>query len=850
MNSREDEEDFHLLRSNAESPPTLDNRQSSANLHLPSADEDIPVDTATTIGDTLFIIDQNTDSDGSMVVYNHPPPWRPLLEDYSSAEEDALEMNTSAENIVIQVAVQAHMRQSSLEHARVRQALMDQLWATGNDSEDVENEEGNREEQEEEEENIDDVDDDDDERDLDPPEFIPPLRGPTLGLWSPTRGLPRPQTAWPPAEISATERIENDLTIQERILTISQNYDYEEIIINQQPGNIYSEPLKLQYRGAQNLDILDFPSFRNNLTVASKLHDALFLANGSTVSMYKVDEPSKILESTSVFSFETKPDATLTHMIVGANWMNVPHFINYMTTGVMNGAEYLITAADDGRVIVFCVAQLVKRYNGALKANEETPSDSRPSVIGKVIPLGTFQMSSSAWGLAVHERLQLIAVSCNTAKVTILDLKELVNGRSNTVIHYVSPRLRHNIPDVTFIDPSPEDIAKGMFRDDAFYVSCCSIAGDVVVWEFFTGKRLEKFYELTNGQTTYNSVQPLLMNETASVMTFPDEEQDAVFLRIPFDGGRWLVHRDTEEEGWTVNTVCEQDFKEVHSFYELSGSEWLNENNVFRQMSTPLHAKYPIPGLNRDDLGQVIPLDQQFFAFAMRFVHFSVVTTSVRDFDLHSRVEGHRTTRIDQQTLHLDKQRHALTDFYISNRNKNDSPTPTKASYTQRLLRNPPLSNRFMILTSKKSLYLCRAENLLCNASIPDVFRRESYVSSDSAAFDRMNIIKVIPGLSAIVVASQLGSIAIFRLVRYKSLFTIRQEYVFPVHEMLIHRTPVLRTIVGVAVTPVYESDQNPITTDPHSIRSHRLTIIYKDGFMLTYNMSRPAHDIISNLVF
>lgn len=759
---------------------------------------------------------------------SRPSIWGPiLLEDYDSSGEEGETANAFTEEVVIQSTIRGHLRQQSLD----RQAIMDQLWAAPD----------NEEEQEVEAE----MDENEEEDDLE-----------TTGTISVGQSPERARIAWSAAEISATERIDDTANIRQRIQEISRRYDNEKIHLSYQPGFPYNDPVDLRYCGAQNLDILEFPSYRNNLAVASKLQGVLFLADGSVVRMYKVDEPSQVLESSSVFSFDTKPDSTTMNMRVGANWSNFPHFINHMITGIMGGIEYLVTAADNGRVLIFEVPTLVRSYINALKLNETKSSDSRTPVQGKISPLCVFQMPASAWGLCIHEQLQLLAVSCNTARVTILNLKEYLAGTSKTVLRYVSPGLRHNIPDVSFIYPTAEDVAKGLYTEDAFYVACTSISGDLVLWEFFTGKRLDAFYQEASDKNLkmFNTVTHLLGSDIPNesmVMNLPGEPLDPQFLRVPFEGGRWLTLRNIDEEGWTINTVCEKDFKNVESFYELSGSEWLNENNVFRQLSVPLHTKYVIPGLNRDKSGQTIPLNQNFFDFGMRFIHFSISTTSVHHFDLQSHLDGHRPFRIDLRTLPLDKVRQTITDHYISSRNKcGAKPSGFEPSYTQRLLQSPPLNNQFVILTSRKSLYLCRAESFLCNGSVPDVFHRGVYVSGDSAMLDRMNMVKVIPGLSAVVIASQLGSIAVFRLVRYKSLFTMRQEYVFPVHEMLIHRTPVIRSIMGLTVTPIFESDQNPVTTDPHAVRTHRLTVLYKDGFVLTYNISRLDQNKVNELIF
>lgn len=186
---------------------------------------------------------------------------------------------------------------------------------------------------------------------------------------------------------------------------------------------------------------------------------------------------------------------------------------------------------------------------------------------------------------------------------------------------------------------------------------------------------------------------------------------------------------------------------------------------------------------------------------------------------------------------YLDTIRTGQRDVYIYKRNSHIE----ASEFSRGLLKSPPLNNQFLFLTSAKSVHLVRAETLISNASQGDIFECSSYMDRASASFDRLSIVVPIPGLNAIAVASQLGAVTIFRLVKHKSVYSMRQEYVFPVHEIFVPRRPTRRAITGLAVSPIYGSFQDPKSTDPHQVKKYRLTITYLDGFMLAYELKDPV---------
>jgi hypothetical protein len=640
----------------------------------------------------------------------------------------------------------------------------------------------------------------------------------------------------------------DDSTEKERIARCSREYRArEEINPTVQPGKKFNSRngLKLEFTGAQSLHLESLLIFINNVSATSG--NVTFLGDHDFIRVLKLDQPSGVVESKSIlkiYPILTAPNETSMQII------------NHLAIGRMNNKEWLVTAHDYGRIMVFDVERLlaaVEKYaDRPNKETEEIKYYTKPDLV--------FEVEASAWAISIHERLNLLAVSCNSGRVTVFDLTDVIVNNGDTVGVYPSPFLRHNIPEIQFIDPAEEDVGKGFYRDEAFYLYAVSIEGDVVLWEFFTGKRLERFLNCIEGHdanvyTTAAQVFAAEKNafaETHSVFLDDEEIMEEPFSRylyLAFNTGRWLLLKSIDQQAWTVNTLNEEDFMHVDNLYELTGMPYLNETNLFKQLSSPIHLKHAISGLTRSpETDKVIAMSDRFYNFAMRFIHLPLQVMPLEDF-MHASVadEGYAgksslgDSGIGDGDFPVLRQPREQTDRYILGLN-NGSPR------SQNILVAPPLKNRFVLVTARKSIFLFRAETLLCNTSAASVFSRP-HLSADALggefnAIDRINFVKTIPALSAIVVGTQLGALSIFRLVRYKAAFALRQEFLFPVTEMFAHeRIANMRTIAGLSVVPVLD-----IWTRPNEYHKCRIYIYYTDGVVLVYTLSREYENPVMEI--
>ncbi|VVT48972.1 uncharacterized protein SAPINGB_P002041 [Magnusiomyces paraingens] len=879
------------------------------------------------------------------------------------------------------------------------------------------------------------------------------------------------------SEGETTERINfcfskiDPLSLRTLIDDLKDIYHKEDIKIEVQPAFAYNSSLSLVFKGAQKLSTDSHPPFMNNIASASNLYPMVFIADRSSIKVHGWDGPTGVLEPVPVFQFDTRPAETTDLMREAANIPGQPHNITHMTLGFLrdNEREVLVAACDNGRALVWDTYDLYEKFKASLlffRKKKQTPLSRDMIILKKLKPSVIYQLPKSAWGLAIHKRFNLLAVSCNE-------------------------------------DTEPEDVSRGLYYKDAFYVMATSISGHVAMWEFFMNERLEVFSNLVQEKMDminlidaniisrevarekqqyqtpsqqhpahfHSHTQPAQRPRQTSLYTgnvgrrtqrnnsaislsdlmefisesptlpamqeeeedftdddfeqappveeeqpqvsllehwrtdFPTEDIDPLYLHIPFEGGRWMSIDQLKQDGWTIKGASERDFLQVGSLYELSGNQWYNDANIFKQQSSSIHKQYAIPGLNRkikkEDgentnspgshaLGvnsDVIPLSQEFIDFAMRLSYFVIYTKAIQKFadtwdkcesdnedewageededdpaaervrrprnvtflnsailrvvtpferyirntseitpttglpldnnrspqntspsqvlptpptttnttstattapQSSSRVSrpvsphswSRRTSREEPTTFttttlssapswggfrqvswwednsgeagsghqgHLDTyfdvHRKQHRDWYVMKRTAGDLASP----FSQELLRKPPFDNKFVILTSKKSLHLCRAESLWCNAAQGDVFKRETYLMSSLSMYDRLSISVLLPGINAILVATPLGAISLMRLVAHKKVFSLRQEYVFPVHEMLsaqheIHSQDMDYNdlvVTGVLAVPVYRSDQNPRTVNPHDITKYRITVTYRTGLALTFEASR-----------
>ena len=91
----------------------------------------------------------------------------------------------------------------------------------------------------------------------------------------------------------------------------------------------------------------------------------------------------------------------------------IPHCVNHIKVGDFGELEVLLIACDDGDVLAYYTHQFLHE----IQLLEDPKSYNH--LLSTRIPFFHENVGSSSWGLALHEKSRLIAVSSNLRQITI-----------------------------------------------------------------------------------------------------------------------------------------------------------------------------------------------------------------------------------------------------------------------------------------------------------------------------------------------------------------------------------------------------------------------------------------------
>ncbi|KAF4512565.1 hypothetical protein G6O67_001685 [Ophiocordyceps sinensis] len=167
--------------------------------------------------------------------------------------------------------------------------------------------------------------------------------------------------------------------------------------------------------------------YRNNLTALSRLYNLYFVAYQGKIFVYV---PRSIPKQT----IPRHPDLRLAPRqsdvslhVAGYQDPANPHTINHIVVGALGMEEALVACYDDGDVVAYMTNEIadwiVNRPCADSSAIPPVQNATR-HVPRKVIPRPFLHenVGKSAWGLAVHKKSRLIAVSSNRCEVTVFAL--------------------------------------------------------------------------------------------------------------------------------------------------------------------------------------------------------------------------------------------------------------------------------------------------------------------------------------------------------------------------------------------------------------------------------------------
>ncbi|CAF3551560.1 hypothetical protein SNK03_000623 [Fusarium graminearum] len=231
--------------------------------------------------------------------------------------------------------------------------------------------------------------------------------------------------------------------------------------------------------------------FRGNLTALSQVYNLYFSAYQGRIFVYRPRAaPSQALPSQPDLQLKPK-QSSVARLVGGALDESRPHTVNHMTIGFLGDEEIVLACYDDGDVVAYYTKDLAKRIftcrgtTDALHKTQTAPKQFFHENVG-----------ISAWGLAVHQKSRLIAVSSNRHEVVVFALALTQNppNRRTSVPRTTQPTIQtrtRNWRIVIRLPPTADNIPNVCFIDDrhgnAQRVGAVDVKGNAWLAEIWQG---------------------------------------------------------------------------------------------------------------------------------------------------------------------------------------------------------------------------------------------------------------------------------------------------------------------------------------------------------------------------
>ncbi|KAL7913130.1 hypothetical protein GGI35DRAFT_476936 [Trichoderma velutinum] len=154
--------------------------------------------------------------------------------------------------------------------------------------------------------------------------------------------------------------------------------------------------------------------YRNNLTALSQAHNLYFVAYQGHIFAYTPRSiPKQTIPRHPDLQIYPKPSKEALS-IGGCIDPVTPHTINHIITGYLGREEVLVACYDDGDVVAYYAKEIADSISRTKRSARKThTSRHQPRLFFHE------NVGHTAWGLAIHRKSRLIAVSTNRYEVTV-----------------------------------------------------------------------------------------------------------------------------------------------------------------------------------------------------------------------------------------------------------------------------------------------------------------------------------------------------------------------------------------------------------------------------------------------
>ncbi|KAF2280410.1 uncharacterized protein EI97DRAFT_478352, partial [Westerdykella ornata] len=202
--------------------------------------------------------------------------------------------------------------------------------------------------------------------------------------------------------------------------------------------------------------------WRCELTACSRYTNFYFVAHGKVISVYEPLFGDQALGSPVIVLHPPVSVPAPQGYIDPRN----PHDIDRLHVDYLGRKEVLLVACDDGDVVGYYVSAIKNAVEG------RTPG----APVQEPRPFLHTNVRLSAWGLSVHRRARLLAISSNTGIITVIAFALASNngdgGRAHSVKEF---NVGHNIPFISFNNSGTDPEGRWLLS--------ASISGDAQLWD-------------------------------------------------------------------------------------------------------------------------------------------------------------------------------------------------------------------------------------------------------------------------------------------------------------------------------------------------------------------------------
>lgn len=351
-------------------------------------------------------------------------------------------------------------------------------------------------------------------------------------------------------------------------------------------------------------------------------------------------------------------------------------------------------------------------------------------------PKYELKLESSAWGVDTWGNM--IAVSCNLTRVFYF---YYTDGR---FLFGVSSELGHNVPDVSFCGAGGSGVPD--MDDESVWICCGTITRDLFLLQVTQNPEFvdpHHFAYKHRDDVAYPVVIELVLDE----LPLPD----------------YYVSRETkvslDSSVWSVNTVSQHAFKEVYAPSHLGSLDIVDIDDLLYKSKVLKLATNP------------------------------VITSDVGG------SAWYHLTRIAHSTGSCTRNRRSIVKFA-------ERYECIKKAYSEEQVNiddgrgcDTRGERDFVVVTTESKIGLFSLNKLVCNATSGKLYHSPTYNLADS---NRISIVRVVPEISTVIAASQVGYVTIFRMVSHRGIHSLREEFVIKNDKFSN-----LDTIIGIGVRRV-----------------------------------------------